>query len=83
MAGFGTTAILLVIAIAALVALPGLLAARGGALGRMFKDFNKPATQPAELHATPSPQAASRFCTECGAALGGNAAFCTQCGAQL
>ena len=81
MAGFGTTAILIVLAIAVFVAVPGMLASRGRTLGRMFRDFRKTPSVPEPSLAT-APVARSRFCTECGS-LGASGAFCTQCGARL
>ena len=80
MAGFGTTAILITILIAALVAVPGLVASRSGRVGRMFRAFGKPPDEAAA--AAPVRTPSSQFCTECGARLYTRATFCTQCGTR-
>ena len=45
-ARYGITAILIVLVIAAFVVVPGLLAARGGTFGRVFRDFGTGRTEP-------------------------------------
>lgn len=84
MAGFGTTAFLITMLIAALVVVPGLLASRGGRVGRVFRSFGKAGGEVAT--SSPPAQAritSARFCTECGSGLNANAAFCTQCGTRV